>query len=676
MKARVYEMRYVLKQKPQISNDEAAIGKMSSALKISPLTARLLCARGITSVEAARLFLNPGVSQLNDPYLFRDMHDVVSMVRHTIAVKGKICVYGDYDADGTSACAILYQVLKKLQAKVECFLPDRMEHGYGLSSDSIEKLQGTDLLITVDCGITNVAEIARAKELGMKTIVTDHHECPPVLPKADFIINPKCPGETYPYHDLCGAGVAFKIAQALLGKDALAYIDLAALATIADIVPLQGENRAIAALGLQKINSDPNPGIAALIAQACPKRNEIDAQTVSFVLAPRINAAGRISTARIAFELLSDTNESKLEQLAKKLCELNTDRQKRQEKVVNEAMEMVGDPDDRKIILLYKEDWDIGIVGLAASKVTEAFMRPTVLLGGTETDGIFTGSARSIDGVNIYEALQSQAQFYEKFGGHAGAAGLTIRQEHLEQLTSRLDSYMNEHYTEEIFRPVKYYDMEIGTGDINNRLIGEFDRLRPFGHKNEQIEVLVRKVQVRDIRPIGEDRHAKFRIGEGGHAVNGVVFGMQAADVPSQADIVGVLNVNTFDNKPQMIVNTFSFDETLKRQYQKAESYIERCGQPSALEKETYFCGRETLLKIYVILKGVSDQKISFLDEGAMAAFLEKYVDGIDVEKIAFATLVLRQIGLLEIKKSDRIHIMIKNGKRDLMESAVYQKFS
>ncbi|MEA5003967.1 MAG: single-stranded-DNA-specific exonuclease RecJ [Christensenella sp.] len=669
-------MKYVLKQKPQISDDRSLIVELSKELGISQMTARLLCARGIVTVEAARLFLNPDVSQLNDPFLFRDMRDVVSMIKHTIAVKGKICVYGDYDADGTSACAILYQVLKKMQAKVECFLPDRMEHGYGLSIESIEKLKGTELLLTVDCGITNVAEIARARELGMKTIVTDHHECPPVLPKADFIINPKCPEETYPYHDLCGAGVAFKIAQALLGKDALAYIDLAALATIADIVPLQGENRAIVALGLKKINSDPNPGIAALAALACPKRNEIDAQTVSFVLAPRINAAGRISTARIAFELLSDTNESKLEQLAKQLCELNTDRQKRQEKVVNEAIEMVGDAKDGKIILLYRKDWDIGIVGLAASKVSEAFVRPTVLLGGTETDGVFTGSARSIDGVNIYEALKSQAQFYEKFGGHSGAAGLTIKEDNLKQLASRLNSYMNEHYEDDVFRPVKYYDMEVKTGDIGNKLIEEFDRLRPFGHKNEQVEVLVKRASIRDIRPIGEDKHAKFRIEENKRSVNGVVFGMQAADVPSVADVVGVLNVNSFDNKPQMIVNTFSFDETLKQQYDKAKRYIETCASPSDVDKEIYFCERETLLQVYVILKGVSDQKISFLDEGAMVAFLKKYVDGLSASKIAFGTLVLSQIGLLEIQKSDRIHIMIKNGKRDLLESAIYQKFS
>lgn len=669
-------MKYVLKQKLQIEKDPALIGQLSRELSVSRLTAQLLCARGIATVEEARTFLNPDISQLNDPFLFRDMRDVVSMIKHTIAVKGRICIYGDYDADGTSACAILYQALKKMQAEVECFLPDRMEHGYGLSIESIDKLKGTSLLITVDCGITNVAEIAHAHKLGMKTIVTDHHECPDVLPKADFIINPKCPYESYPFSDLCGAGVAFKIAQALLGKEAFSYIDLAAFATIADIVPLVKENRVIAALGLKKINKDPNPGIAALAAQACPKKNEIDAQTVAFVLAPRINAAGRISTARTAFELLSDSNESKLEQLAKQLCELNTDRQKRQEKVVEEAMQMVGGSKENKIILLYKKDWDIGIVGLAASKIAEVFVRPTVLLGGTEEDGLYTGSARSIDGVNIYEALKSQSEFYEKFGGHAGAAGLTIREEHLKQLASRLNSYMDEHYTQETFRPVKYYDMEVRVGDINNRLVQEFDRLRPFGHKNEQVEVLIRHAHMKDIRPIGEDKHAKFHVEGYKKAVNGVVFGMQAADVPKEADIVGVLNINTFDNKPQMIVGIFSFDETLRQQYEKAERYIAECITPTARDKETYFCPREKLLELFVILKGISDQKITFADVGAFVAFLKKYVDGISAGKAAFAASVLGEIGLLEMKKSDRIHIMVKNEKRDLSKSAVYTKFA
>ncbi|MDY3004594.1 MAG: single-stranded-DNA-specific exonuclease RecJ [Christensenella hongkongensis] len=670
-------MRYILKQKEQLNTQENAVKELCGALKISKITARLLCARGICDVGQAREFLNPDISQLNDPYLFHDMRDAVSTIKHMIATGGRICVYGDYDADGISASAILYQTLIQMGANVEVFLPNRMEHGYGLSTENIKNLTDISLLITVDCGITNVEEIALAHEMGMKTIVTDHHECPHVLPRADYIINPKNPKEKYPFDSLCGAGVAFKLSQALIGDDALGMIDIAALATIADIVPLVGENRVIASLGLKRINEEPNPGIAALIKQACAKRaGEVDAQTVSFVLAPRINAAGRISTARIAFELLTEKDGNTLDRLAEELCSLNADRQQRQEKVVSEALGMQEEEGDEQdwLILLYQKDWDIGIVGLAASKVSERYTRPTILLGESEP-GVYTGSARSIPGVNIYEAMSSQGKLFEKFGGHAGAAGLTLKEENLPVLRHRLNEYMKEHYNEEVFRPLKTYDLEIVPADISNSLIREFDCLRPFGFKNEQVEVLIRNARVSDIRSIGEDKHAKFLLGKGGKSVNGVIFGTQAVDVPECADAVGTLNINTYDNKPQMIVNTFSYQETAGELVRTMKKHLLGIKKAKQQDIDTYFMERDRLLQVYVVLKGISDQKISFADEGAMTAFLQKYVQGITIPNICFALLVFEEISLLDIKKNDRIHIMIRSGKRDLSESGTYQKF-
>lgn len=670
-------MRYILKQKPQVNNDPLAIDGLRKSLKLSKLTASLLCARGIEDPEEARAFLNPDAGQLNDPFLFADMRDAVSTVKHTIATKGKICVYGDYDADGISASAILYKTLSQMGAKVEVFLPNRMEHGYGLTMENVERLKGISLLITVDCGITSTQEIERAREMGMATILTDHHECPHTLPKADYILNPKRPGEAYPFDSLCGAGVAFKFSQALIGDAALEMIDVAALATIADIVPLLGENRAIAALGLRRLNEDPNPGIGALVKKACTKRAaNIDAQTVSFVLAPRINAAGRISTAKVAFELLTENDAGKLEQLAEELCTLNTDRQQRQEKVVAEAMKMQeesGAP-DHKIIVLYKQDWDIGIVGLAASKVSERYVKPTILLGESEP-GIYTGSARSIPGVNIYEALNSQAKLYEKFGGHAGAAGLTIREDRLPQLIHRLNEFLKEHYDEEVFRPLKTYDLRIAPAEISNSLISEFEMLRPFGFKNEQVELLVDGAHIEDIRSIGEDKHAKFRISKGGKSVNAVIFGTQAAEVPGRADVVGTLNVNTFDMKPQMIVNTLSYDESPLQKVKRARAHLEKAGQPGEADRDAYFICREKLLEVYAVLKNIEAKRISFQDEGQLAQFVEKYAAGLTEEKVAFALVVFEEIGLLEIQKNDKIHIVIHAGKRELSKSAVYQMY-
>ncbi|MBC5647101.1 single-stranded-DNA-specific exonuclease RecJ [Christensenella tenuis] len=670
-------MKYILKQKSQVNNSPAVIDGLRKELKLSKLTAALLCARGITSPQEAQIFLNPDISQLRDPFLFANMHDAVSAVRHTIATKGKICIYGDYDADGISASAILYKTLNQMGAKVEVFLPNRMEHGYGLTLENIERLQGISLLITVDCGITSTQEIDRAKELGMTTILTDHHECPHVLPKADYILNPKCPDETYPYHSLCGAGVAFKFAQALIGDAALEMIDIAALATIADIVPLLGENRTIAALGLKKLNEDPNPGINALVKKACVKRtSEIDAQTVSFVLAPRINAAGRISTAKTAFELLTENDPEQLEGLAEKLCTLNIDRQQRQERVVAEAMQMqeaTGDPGD-KIIILYKNDWDIGIVGLAASKVSERYVKPTILLGESEP-GIFTGSARSIPGVNIYEALNSQATIYEKFGGHAGAAGLTIKEEYIRQLKHRLNEFLKEHYEDDIFKPLKMYDLKITPAEVSNSLIAEFETMRPFGFKNEQIELLIEGAHIEDIRAIGEDKHAKFQISKNGKSINAVIFGTQAVDVPRYADVVGTLNINTFDMKPQMIVNTLSYEETPLQKMKLARTFLQKTASPCEADCKTYFLDRETLLRVYTVLKKINEKAVSFADEGSLAEFVQKYVAGLTENKTAFALSVFEELGLLEMKKDDKIHIVIHSGKHELSDSRLYQKF-
>lgn len=670
-------MRYILRQKPQQSSEDCVIENLQKKLKLSKLTASLLCSRGISRMEEAEAFLNPSLEQLCDPFLFEDMLDAVSTVRHTISTKGKICIYGDYDADGISASAILCKTLLQMGAKVEVFLPNRMEHGYGLSMENIERLKNVSLLITVDCGITNVAEIARAKELGITTILTDHHECPHVLPKADYIINPKRPGERYPFDSLCGAGVAFKFAQALIGDAALEFLDIAALATIADIVPLFGENRTIAALGLKTLNDHPNAGLAALIKCACTKRTaELDAQTVSFVLAPRINAAGRIATAKIAFELLTEHGEARLEQLADELCALNSARQQKQEKVVMEAVQLyeAEQDDEDRIILLYSKDWDIGIVGLAASKIAERYTRPTVLLGESE-QGVYTGSARSIPNLNIYDALNSQAGLFDKFGGHAGAAGLTIREEQLPKLRNRLNEYLKEHYTQDVFRPQKTYDLELEPAEASAALIHEFDRLRPFGCGNEQIELLIRGAQLKDCKSIGEDKHAKFRIEKHRHSLNAVAFGTRSVDVPGRADIVGTLNFNTFDMKPQMIVSAFSYDETLTQRLCKADTYLRGIEVPPQTERDKYFRNREQLLEIHVILKGISERKLSFSDEGRVLSFLQQYVTGITIEQAAFAFLVFEEIGLLEIKKNDRIHIVIRNGRRELTESRTYQKF-
>ncbi len=665
-------MEYILKQ-TNSEKDMANAGALSKALGISPVLARVLCARDIGSAEAAKDFLYPSREQLHSPRLFRHMADCVSLVKSTISQQGKICIYGDYDVDGTAGCAILFRTLKRMGADVECILPSRMEHGYGISMEAVEAMQGYALLITVDCGISNVAEIEKAKGYGIRTIITDHHECGHVLPAADYIVNAKCPDESYPYRDLCGAGVAFKLAEALIGEDAYEYMDIAAVATIADIVPLTGENRVIAKLGVDKINSKPNPGLAQLIKKSKIKNEKIDSQTVAYVLAPRINAAGRISTAKTSFELMTEEGDFKLGKLAEELCTLNADRQARQERVVREAMDMVDAPGDKRIILLYKKDWDVGIIGLAASKIVEKYNRPAILFG--EAGGLYTGSARSIDGVNIFEALATQADMYEKFGGHSGAAGLKLEEKHLDTLEARMDMFLKETYTSDVFLPVRYYDLDMEPGQITVGLLRELDMLEPYGFKNRRVDMLIRNADISDVKSIGKDRHARFTLSRGGGRLNGVTFGRQAYSIPGGADVVGTAQINTFDQQPQMIVDTFSYREKRTEAFARAMERIAQAEGAPEKGKE-YFCDRETLLKYFRIFKGLSDNKTEFADMESFLQFVSRHIRDATAEKVAFAATVLGEIGLLDIKKDDKIQVTVKKGKRDLEDSQTYQLFA
>ncbi len=662
-------MRYLFKQKPNMS--EGDYTHLMQELGVSALTAQVLQRRGWSDPDAARQFLED--ETLLDPFLFQDMRRAVELIQSVIAAEGVICVYGDYDVDGTSACAILFRALRYLHANVFCFLPNRMQHGYGLSIENLNEIKHANLLITVDCGITNITEIAYARELGMQVILSDHHECPAQLPEAQCILNPKRSTETYPFRDLCGAGIAFKLAQALTGKQALEWIDLAAVATIADIVPLLGENRVIAKRGIRRLGRHPNVGLKALIQKSGIKRDKVDAQTIAFSLAPRINAAGRIASAQTAFDLLISDEKDACLGYAEQLCEMNYQRQQRQERVIQEALDMeLGDEQDR-VILLYKEDWDIGIVGLAASKICELHAKPTILLG--ESGGFFTGSARSVDGVNIYEALHSQHHLYEKFGGHSGAAGLTIRREHLETLRERLNEYIKERYDDEVFRPVKHYDLQAPIEAVSTRVIQEFEQMEPFGFKNEQVDILFTDVSIEEVRAIGEDRHAKFVAVQGAARLNAVVFGTRAAMMPQQADLVGCVTMNPFDEKPQLVVGTLSFDENLQQLFEQSCHDLRIARRVVKVKALKYYCDREKLLELFLLLKSIAQKKISFLSQQQCFEFILKYAQDVDIYKLAFVFCVFEEIGLLGMKKNDRIHLVIHEGKRDLAQSQIYAKY-
>lgn len=663
-------MQYILKDKCK-NVDSKSVNEISAALNINPLLAKVLGARGIKDINEARDFLHPSSEQLLNPFLFKDMEDCVSLIKNKISLGEQICIYGDYDVDGVSGSAILYKALKSMGANVDCILPSRMQHGYGLSCDAVSNMSTYSLLITVDCGITNVKEIALAKSMGLNVIVTDHHECGALLPVADYILNPKREEETYAWRELCGAGIAFKLANALTGDYANDFLDIAAIATIADIVPLIGENRTIAKLGLDKLNRTENIGLKKLIESAKLKPGMIDSHDVAFRIAPRMNAAGRIATARIVFDLLTTTDEIEAVELASKINTLNADRQQRQERVITEALEMEEKHPSDKFIMHFSDDWDVGIIGLAASKLCEKYNKPAMLLA--KVDDKYVGSARSIEGVNIYEALHTQSDLYEKFGGHSGAAGLTVRPEHLKVVKDNVNVYLNSKYNDTDFLPTRRYDLTLTPKEITNGLITDLNKLQPFGYKNEPVNILFKKSSLLNVKPVGSDRHSRFLLKSGGYSINAIAFSTKVDSLPANADIIGTVQINDFDGFPQVMADTFSYSPSDNELFAAADSYVRHCEHPT--DKNEYFCNRRELGDIYSLLKSARDKRLKFKDMGTLIKFIQNNLHFLTIKKIAFAMNVLTELKLIDIIKSANINIAVYGNKCALEDSGIYKKY-
>ncbi len=552
---------------------KSAAEEIARAEGLSLPAAEILCRRGVDTPALAHAFLHPDVSQLHDPLLLPDMEGAVSRIRLALQHSEKVCVFCDYDADGICGGSALCRHLRGMGADADICSPNRHLEGYGLSTDAVRRIaaSGTTLIVTVDCGITNIAEVALAKELGVDVIVTDHHECGDPLPDTPWIINPKRADSGYPFSFLAGCGVAFKLICALSSlQDALRYADLAAIGTITDIMPLLDENRVLAHLGLKKLREDPSPGVAALAAAAGISLKSINSQGVSFMLGPRINAAGRMDTADSAISLFCAVKPSKgLEYPAKKLCELNELRKKEVEDIASAAERAVLDNGycrDAAIVLADTE-WNPGVVGIAAARIAEKFTRPCLLLGGAE--GKLTGSARSAGGINIYEALSVFSDRFEKFGGHAQAAGLTMRQGGVDALRRDLCGYISSHYDESAFTAEKLFDLELHISDITQKLTADMERLEPFGACNEKPAVLVKSARIEDARFVGKNglSHLKFTMRQNGASVDAVRFFHTTSRtfVSDVCDFLCEPCVNDYNGKPQLVVRDLAvkFDNAL-----------------------------------------------------------------------------------------------------------------
>ncbi len=468
----------------------------AKALGITPTTARILYARGMTTRETMDAFLHPGVQHFLSPFLMKGMKEAVDLLGRARSEGWRVALFGDYDADGIGALAILSRALRMYGIEPYLYVPERSE-GYGMSIAALDKIFDEflpDLIVTVDCGISCAAEVAYAQEQGAYVIVTDHHELPDVLPGC-IIVNPKL-ADDYPYDNLCGAGVAFKLARALLGDAADDLLDFAALSTVADSVPLLGENRDIVAEGLRRIAASPRPAFAALLG----KTDEVTAQTLAFTLAPRINAAGRMGDAHAALELFTAESAEAIAPLAEKLNLYNAERQRACDELYAQAAAAVrAEGAYESVVMLAADNWNAGFVGIVAARIAEEFSRPALLF--VRRGDMLRGSARSVEGVNIFEALKACSEYIEEFGGHAQAAGVNVRADKFEDLKRALSGYISSHYSREDLAAKLYV---VGEEEDHARVARELALLEPFGIGNRRplFTLSAEAVNARAVKPL------------------------------------------------------------------------------------------------------------------------------------------------------------------------------
>ncbi len=534
----------------------------------SPLIAQIFFNRGITEVNAAREFLSDDFASGN-PFQMTGMEVTVERIRRAIRAGEAIAVYGDFDADGVTATALLVQALDSLGARVQPYIPHRIDEGYGLNKEALASLKekGVCVVITVDCGVRSIEEVAYGTGIGLDMIVTDHHSLGNELPAARAVINPKQHGDKYPFKEFSGAGLAFKLAQALLrvetnlpiGKSRAVsedeLLDLVALGTVADLVPLVSENRALVKRGIKQLNSTERPGLLSLMQQAGARGRKIDAGTIGYFLGPRLNAAGRIDHAQNAYHLLMTQYPGEADELAAKLEATNRTRQQQTEEMVTKARAMIAaQPSDQPILIAASPEFPEGIVGLVASKLSEEAYRPAIAIHLGEVES--RGSARSIAEFNIVAALDECADLLVRHGGHAAAAGFTVKNENLDLLRARLRAIAEREFGTSELTPTLTIDAEAKLSEMNWQTLEALDKLAPFGYGNREPVLLTRGAIVKQARIVGND-HLSLTFSDGTIVWDGIAFRQKEmlsklAQLPRKVDVVYTLSSRTFAGEPRL----------------------------------------------------------------------------------------------------------------------------
>lgn len=583
---------------------------LAQALQLSLPTAQLLINRGYESPQAAYDFLAKRSELFHDPFLMQDMRKAAETILQSVTDGRRIAIYGDYDVDGVTSVCILYLYLKKLGADVTYYIPCRLGEGYGMSEEAVRRLaaDGVQTIITVDTGVTAVAEAQLASELGVTLVITDHHECSSQLPVAEAIVNPHRPDDSYPFADLAGVGVVFKLLSAMeiLRCPALSvsecvrhicmeYADLVAIGTVADVMPIRDENRLLVALGLKRIEAEPREGVRALLAASLSEsrstqRKKITSSLIGFTLAPRINAAGRIEDAAIAVQLFLSEDAETANSLAHRLCDINRQRQNEENRIADAAYARIDAEYDLTrypVIVLADDHWHHGVIGIVASRITERYGCPCILISFEQTGqqenvqkephpgDLGKGSGRSVKGMNLVDALSSCSELLVKYGGHELAAGLTIERSQLAEFRERINEFARSCFHDGMPLPTLEADCELTGEDITMRQAEELYSLEPYGTSNPTPVFVTYAMTIADITAVGAGKHIRFRLEKDGVSVTAMYFRHGLADIDAypgeQIDVMYQLDVNEFQGvrSLQMILKDIRLSEDIRRREQE-----------------------------------------------------------------------------------------------------------
>ncbi len=658
----------------------------SLKLGISKVVAQVLINRGITTIEQAKAFLNPDMQLLHNPLLMKDMSDAVNRIIQAVNSGEKIRVFGDYDVDGITSTTIMMRVLKAMGGNVDYYIPGRLTEGYGLNMGAIKRAysDGVSLIITVDSGISARDEVAYAGELGINIIITDHHEPPDEIPDAAAVINPKQKDCQYPFKDLAGAGVAFKLGQALLDTKCITWpedmLELACLGTIADIVPLKGENRILVKNGLKSISHTNSIGLKALIDECGLSGCEPDARQVAFQVAPKINAAGRIADAALGVKLLLSENYQQASSLASELHRLNDERQAIEASIYLEAVKLIeqgGVTPKERVIVLAGTDWHLGVIGIVASKLVKDYFRPVVLLS---IDGdTAKGSARSIPSFNIYEALKSADTCLQKYGGHSQAAGLTLFSDKIEELKNKLNSYAEANLKDEDLLPELSVDTIVDFNLINDSFFRQLQMLAPFGSENPYPALACQNASIVEHRAVGADRtHLKMRVSEKRCIFDAIGFNlacMQELFKSSESydfDIVfsveknewkgrSTLQLNVQDIKPSAcsvpVLNEPERDHFIENLFRNAITYLADDFYRNIADKDEFYT------KVVGVTFENRQEIISSMYEGQPLKLLREPNNEYDPNAVKVITGSGLQVGYLNAKLAKHFSPLLERGE-------------